>query len=358
MKKLNKFYLKAYYMLLCVAIVPTLSLSLLSCEPEPEMGEGDGNSDKFLKPAECWCPYGSTDYFMKGLHFFCSPSEAHVDFRIDVDYSVKVVSADGGSVSWCSIAPVSGKASEFTTQTLTVRVSANNSNEARSAKIRWLNGTSKVAEITVTQEKKPKIEAVDLGLSVKWANCNVGAESPEDYGGSFAWGETEEKNKYSWSSYKWCKGYGYNGFLMTKYCHHDVYGIVDNKSTLDPEDDIAHLRCGDGWRMPTADEVDELCEKCSWSWKTTQNGVRGIEVTGPNGNSIFFTLSGYIFDGARSADGTLGYYWSSTLSTSSDPRLTSESYACCLKIDPYEKTFREGIQERHCGLPIRPVKGK
>lgn len=354
MKKLNKFYLKAYYMLLCVAIVPTLSLSLLSCEPEPGMGEGDDNSDKFLKPAECWCPYGSTDYFMKGLHFFCSPSEAHVDFRIDVDYSVKVVSADGGSVSWCSIAPVSGKASEFTTQTLTVRVSANNSNEARSAKIRWLNGTSKVAEITVTQEKKPKIEAVDLGLSVKWANCNVDAESPEDYGGYFAWGETEEKDSYSWGGYKWCKNGNYK--LMTKYCTDNFFGIVDDKTVLDPDDDIAHLWCGDGWRMPTKDEIDELCRKCSWSWKTTQNGVKGYQVTGSNGKSIFLPAAGYVEGRVFTYRSESGYYWSRDLVSSDTP----QSYA--LHFTGHEEiigsTKHLYAYDRSYGLPIRPVKGK
>lgn len=145
-------------------------------------------------------------------------------------------------------------------------------------------------------------EWVDLGLSVKWATCNVGAEFPEEYGSCYSWGETEEKeeNNYSWSIYKWCNG---NYTSMTKYCTDSRYGTVDNKTTLDLEDDIVHVKWGDTWRMPTLTEIEELCEKCSWLW-TEVNGVKGQNVTGPNGNSIFLPGHKYLL---------LGSYWSSTL---------------------------------------------
>lgn len=102
------------------------------------------------------------------------------------------------------------------------------------------------------------IEAVDLGLSVKWANVNLGASRPEEYGDYFAWGEVKPKADYSWETYKWCKG-SYD--TMTKYCYDDSYGyngFTDNKYTLDPENDAATVNWGGKWRMPTADEIVEL----------------------------------------------------------------------------------------------------
>lgn len=154
-------------------------------------------------------------------------------------------------------------------------------------------------------------EAVDLGLSVKWATCNVGAEFPEQYGGYYAWGETEEKSNYSWSTYKWCKG-SYDS--LSKYCTNSRYGNVDNKTVLDSEDDVAHVKWGDNWRMPTLDEFGELVEKCTWEW-TTVNGVGGHKVTAPNGNSIFLPATGSR-DGSGSAcggRGSDGIYLSRTL---------------------------------------------
>ncbi|MBQ5370375.1 MAG: T9SS C-terminal target domain-containing protein, partial [Bacteroidaceae bacterium] len=118
-------------------------------------------------------------------------------------------------------------------------------------------------------------EYVDLGLSVKWATCNVGADSPEDYGDYFAWGETSPKSTYDWSTYKWCKG-AYDN--LTKYNTNSGFGTVDNKNQLDLSDDAARANWGGSWRMPTDEEFIELGEKCSWK-RTTQNGVKGYKVT-------------------------------------------------------------------------------
>ena len=164
----------------------------------------------------------------------------------------------------------------------------------------------------VARFEKTKPEAIDLGLpsGTKWANMNVGASTPEDYGGYYAWGETEEKDNYSWSTYKWCKG-SYDS--MTKYCDNSDYGTVDYKTTLDPQDDVAHVKWGGTWRMPTKAEQDELRNNCTWTW-TTQNGVNGYKVTGPNGNSIFLPAAGYrIGTGVGDNRGSSGYYWSSSL---------------------------------------------
>ena len=160
---------------------------------------------------------------------------------------------------------------------------------------------------------KPVGEAIDLGLpsGVKWANMNVGAAKPEGYGGYYAWGETEEKDNYSWSTYKWCNG---SSSTMTKYCTSSSYGTVDNKTVLDPEDDVAHVKWGGTWRMPTLDEQNELRNNCTWQW-TTQNGVNGYKVTGPNGNSIFLPAAGCRYGTGALDRGSYGYYWSSSLNS-------------------------------------------
>ncbi|MBQ9363957.1 MAG: DUF1566 domain-containing protein [Bacteroidaceae bacterium] len=156
-------------------------------------------------------------------------------------------------------------------------------------------------------------EAVDLGLSVKWATMNIGANVPEDFGGYFAWGETTAKNTYNWSTYKW---YDSSNHVFTKYndSSYTSYGRVDHKTTLDTCDDAACVNWGGTWRMPTYDELYELGTKCTCLW-TTQNGVNGWKMTGPNGNSIFLPAAGgYRTDGSNNYEGgSYGYYWSSSL---------------------------------------------
>ena len=155
-------------------------------------------------------------------------------------------------------------------------------------------------------------EYVDLGLSVKWATCNVGAAKPEDYGDYFAWGETTTKTTYKWSTYKWCRG-SYD--KQTKYNNEIKYGKVDNKKTLKLSDDAARANWGGSWRMPTNAEMTELREQCAWTW-TTQNGVYGYKVTSKkNGNYIFLPAAGYRIDSSLNYAGSRGYFWSSSLNT-------------------------------------------
>ena len=151
-------------------------------------------------------------------------------------------------------------------------------------------------------------EYVDLGLSVKWATCNVGANSPEDYGGYYAWGETSTKSNYSWSNIFDCldnSGYSWS-----------VYKI-GGKTKIEPDSghDTARENWGYSWRMPTIAELKELNDKCTWKW-TTKGGHNGFVVTGPNGNSIFLPAAGYRDDTSSHNVGEGGYYWSSTLSSS------------------------------------------
>ena len=158
-------------------------------------------------------------------------------------------------------------------------------------------------------------EYVDLGLpsGLKWATCNVGANVPEEYGDYFAWGEVEPKEEYNWSTYKWCNG---SNDTQTKYCTNSSYGTVDNKTVLDKEDDAAAVNWGGVWRMPTDAELIELRTECTWTW-TTQNGVNGYTVTGPNGNSIFLPAAGYRSSSGLYYAGSYSFYWSSSLDTDS-----------------------------------------
>lgn len=158
-------------------------------------------------------------------------------------------------------------------------------------------------------------EYIDLGLSVKWATCNVGAEAPEKLGDYYAWGETETKSGYDWGTYKHCYMDEYNDTLLSKYCTDSDYGMVDNKRQLDLSDDVAHVEWGGKWRMPTQKEFEELKGKCTWEWKQ-RNGMSGYKVTGPNGNNIFLPASGYRDDDSLYGVGLSGGYWSSTLRAS------------------------------------------
>ena len=144
-------------------------------------------------------------------------------------------------------------------------------------------------------------EYVDLGLSVMWATCNVGANSPEEGGDYFAWGEVTPKETYTNENYKFI-----SNNIITKYCPSFDYGIMDNKTTLDKCDDAARYNMGGSWRIPTLSEYEELVDNCSWSY-TTHNGVEGYRAFSRiNGNSIFFPIS-------LNSDSIIVDYWSSTL---------------------------------------------
>ena len=161
---------------------------------------------------------------------------------------------------------------------------------------------------------EPICEYVDLGLSVKWATCNVGASKPENNGAYFAWGETKPKTRYDWSTYKWCNG---SETTLTKYNIHSGYGVVDYKTQLDLSDDAAHVNWGGNWRMPTDAEWTELREQCIWAW-TTGKGIVGYTVISKsNNNKIFLPAAGYRYGSLLDFAGSGGYYWSSWLTTGS-----------------------------------------
>ena len=122
------------------------------------------------------------------------------------------------------------------------------------------SGVKAECKVTVKNDNSGTLDGhdyVDLGLpsGTLWATCNVGASSPEEYGDYFAWGETEPKNDYSWSTYKYCKG---SNSTLTKYCTNSIYGTVDNKTELEPSDDAAAVNWGSEWQMPSEEQLDEL----------------------------------------------------------------------------------------------------
>lgn len=193
-------------------------------------------------------------------------------------------------------------------------------------------------------------EYVDLGLSVKWATCNVGASKPEDYGYYFAWGETvgygqdtNDGHQFKWSTYKWCSNGSWSG--MTKYTYPDNQTsgiwysgstfIGDRKTILEKSDDAASVNWGGSWRMPTKAELDELrnISNCTWTW-TTLNGVNGYKVTSKrNGNSIFLPAAGCRSNSSLGNAGSCGYFWSSSLCESGsdyayDLRFSSSNVDC------------------------------
>lgn len=184
------------------------------------------------------------------------------------------------------------------------------------------------------------VEAVDLGLSVKWADRNLGASTPERNGVFFAWGATEPGTYYGWPSY--CYGTGsFN--KVTKYCTNEEYGPVDNRIELELDDDAAFQWLGEGWRMPSLQQVEELRNECTWKWDDVRLGYL---VTGPNDQSIFLPAAGggdesmYVFGGEQ------GYYWTRSLDVSSS-------------MEAEAMTFGDGdvglINMRSMGFAIRPV---
>lgn len=158
-----------------------------------------------------------------------------------------------------------------------------------------------VGDILIAQDKSDSTistinghEYVDLGLpsGLKWATCNVGAKSPEEYGDYYAWGETYTKDEY-------------------KEDNCDLWDVEMEDIGGDPEYDVATSEWGDDWRLPTEEDFDELVEECEWKWMK-KKGVYGMRVKGPNGNSIFLPAAGFRYGSSLYDAGEYGSYWSST----------------------------------------------
>jgi predicted secreted protein len=192
---------------------------------------------------------------------------------------------------------------------------------------------------------------VDLGLpsGTLWAKCNLGADSPEGYGDYLAWGETQGKNIYDWSTYRYCTAEGDSLLTLTKYNTSETYGTVDGLTTLQIMDDAAAVRLS-GTRMPTREDWEELLASTVAEW-VTQNGVAGYRLTASNGNSLFLPAAGSSNGTELVAAGVFGFYWSASLYTDSPD-------------DAWSFSFLSGADSigsfgyRSDGQSIRPVKNK
>lgn len=188
------------------------------------------------------------------------------------------------------------------------------------------------------------LEPVDLGLpsQIKWANINLGATAPEEFGDYFSWAEVQPKKEYSWGTYKWCKG---AQDTMTKYCTASFQGTVDHLTALLPGDDAANANWGNGWRVPGIDDFNELLNNCTWIW-TTLGGNIGYRIVGPNGNSIFLPAAGSM-EGTRLVNaGHVSGYWTDALYDDSNDAFVLSYHTTSLEMSSYQ---------RYTGLSIRPV---
>lgn len=178
---------------------------------------------------------------------------------------------------------------------------------------------------------------IDLGLpsGTKWACCNVGASKPEDYGGYYAWGETEEKSYYFWSTYMHCDG--------TWNTCHNISNEISGTSY-----DVAHVKWGNSWCMPTKVQQAELRRFCKWVW-TSRNGVNGYLFTGPNGGQIFLPAAGHRWRGQFINVGSSGKFWSGTPYDDGD-----DTHAYNLQFDS-RFVIENDLWYRYHGQPVRPV---
>ena len=214
------------------------------------------------------------------------------------------------------------------------------------------------ATVSCKKERNPKAkvpvpEAVDLGLSVKWASFNLGASQPSELGEYFAWGETKTKyyDGYQSNTYQWIKD-----DKLTKYCPKEdngYEGYNDNRVKLESEDDVAQKLLGGKWRMPTRAECEELKNLCLWEFDTV-DGLDGVRIYSKDkSTSIFLPATGTLGYNKPTTSQTYGYYWASTFSLMMPYNGDCIGFTAGTPVNP-----NVGILVRYAGLPIRPVYGK
>ena len=279
-----------------------------------------------------------------------------VEVQANVEYEVSI------GTDWIQQAGTKG----LTSEKYTFNIVENPSYSPREGTIFIKSKSAKVPDQVVSVKQAGFVpQKVDLGVVVTrgdgstyklyWADCNIGAVKPEEYGFYYAWGEIEPKETYTFENYKWGNG----SSLLTKYCPtnkaRDYWGgsgDPDNKTRLDPEDDAARVILGDGWRMPTLEEYTALLAQCTWKY-ISGNGSYGQGIYGyegkskTNGNTIFFPTAGW-WQQSLQNDGTGGWYWSSDL------YLSNPKEAYYLYWLP-GTSIRTGQNVRYRGRSVRPV---
>lgn len=254
--------------------------------------------------------------------------------------------------SWVSVDKISGSAG---VNTITLTFSTNTQGTSRTDITYIKSKNTNLQNLKITTIQKGDYvcnghEYVDLGLpsGTLWATCNVGANTPEESGDYFAWGETTGYNSgktyFNWSTYKWCNG---SKNTLTKYCYSSEYGKVDNKVKLESSDDAATVNWGSNWCMPSREQFQELRFYANCEW-TTLNGIYGHKITSKsNGNSIFIPVTGY-FNETGLGYMDCGAYWTC--------ELCSETYGAHI-LTSGSDSFSAGaaIGTRCYGMPVRPV---
>ena len=278
-----------------------------------------------------------------------------IDDEVTLSVTILPDNTNDKTYTWSSsdsaIASVdnSGKVTAKTKGKATIKATAN-------------DGSGVNATCSVVVSPKCPAGAVDMGTTTAdgyklyWGTSNLGAGKPEEYGDYYAWGEIDPyyssqdpltwkdgKTGYNWASNKW-----YNGTL-TKYNNSSSCGTVDNKTVLEPEDDVAHVKLGRKWRMPTDAEWTELRTKCTWTWVTNYNGsgINGRLVKATNGNSIFLPAAGFRNDTNLYLAGSNGLYWSSSLS--------SDAPYNAWYVYFYSDDVSRRYGSRNIGQSVRPV---
>lgn len=210
-----------------------------------------------------------------------------------------------------------------------------------------------VAMVACNKDNDDTMEWVDLGLpsGLLWAKCNLGADTPEKYGNYYAWGEVATKEQYNWSTYRYCTVFGEDSLqTLTKYNLNSDYGTVDDLTTLQAVDDAATVALGNGARIPTKGEWEELINNTTNEW-TTLNGVHGLMLTASNGNSLFLPAAGSFNDMELIVPEIYGFYWSASLYTDYSDDAWSFSFV--------SDEYRIGsFGYRSDGQSVRPVRSK
>lgn len=244
--------------------------------------------------------------------------------------------------SWITLTP---KTRGLLDENVDLNISQNLTHESRQALIKIVSVENDALYIEFDIKQNPAPQSVDLGLSVKWANFNVGAVSPEDCGDYFAWGEIGTKSDYSLRTYLYWEDLNGNDYAYDMNDSNE-WVVLGNDISGSELYDAATVNWGDGWRMPTESEVIELCEECVWKSDTVQ-GVHGVTVIGPNGNSIFLPAAGCYNGKALNNRDKYGHYW---CSTPDDDAVYSVHYLY-FGSDYYECSW----DTRFYGHSVRPV---
>ena len=190
-------------------------------------------------------------------------------------------------------------------------------------------------------------EYVDLGLSVLWATCNVGASSPGVTGNFYSWGETSPKGVYSHTNYSLGNAEQFYKYVPYNYPLYSMTYSPDGRLALEYQDDAASSNWGSPWRTPTKAEFEELNTRCSHQW-TSRDGQSGMLFIGPNGNSIFLPAGGWCDAQGLKDSGSKGFYWSKSL------KVESPNCAYRLYFD-YDKVGASFWYGRFYGYMVRPV---